>query len=91
MDGVSQLAGGTTALIDGAGTLGDGAHALADGIVTLNEEGIQRILDSYNGDMEPLMERIQAVTDAGNTYQSYAGIADEVSGSVRFVWRTEGV
>ncbi len=91
MDGVSQLAGGTTAIMDGVGALDDGAHALADGIVTFNEEGIQKVLDSYNGDLEPLTERIKAVLDAGEAYQSYAGIADGVSGSVRFVYRTEAI
>lgn len=90
-DGVSQLLDGTKAIVDGVGQLGDGAHQLADGIVTFNEEGIEKIVNSYNGDMEPLMERIQAILDAGETYQSYTDIADGVNGSVKFIYKTEAV
>lgn len=46
------------------GELSDGAHKLADGITEFSEEGIDEIINSYNGDIEPLVDRIQAVLDA---------------------------
>lgn len=90
-DGANQLKDGTTAIVDGVDQLADGAHQLADGIVTFNEEGIEKILNSYNGDMEPLMDRIQAVLDAGADYQSYTDIADGVNGSVKFIFKTDAI
>lgn len=90
-DGANQLADGTIAIADGVDQLADGAHQLADGIVTFNEEGIEKILNSYNGDMEPLMDRIQAVLDAGADYQSYTDIADGVNGSVKFIYKTDAI
>lgn len=90
-DGVNALSDGTNAVIDGVDQLSDGAHQLADGIVTFNEEGIEKILNSYHGDIEPLMDRIQAVLDAGEDYQTYTDIADGVNGSIKFIYKTDAV
>lgn len=90
-DGVNALSDGTNAVIDGVDQLSDGAHQLADGIVTFNEDGIEKILNSYHGDIEPLMDRIQAVLDAGEDYQTYTDIADGVNGSIKFIYKTDAV
>lgn len=90
-DGVNALSDGTNAVIDGVDQLSDGAHQLANGIVTFNEDGIEKILNSYHGDIEPLMDRIQAVLDAGEDYQTYTDIADGVNGSIKFIYKTDAV
>lgn len=90
-EGAGKLKDGTSAIVDGVGTLGEGAHELADGIVTFNEEGIEKIVNAYNGDIEPLMERLQEVLDAGEDYQSYTGVADGVNGSVKFIYKTDAI
>lgn len=90
-EGAGKLKNGTGAIVDGVGTLGEGAHELADGIVTFNEEGIEKIVNAYNGDIEPLMDRLQAVLDAGEDYQSYTGVADGVNGSVKFIYKTNAI
>ena len=89
--GASQLNDGTGAIVDGVDQLTDGAHQLADGMITFNEEGIDQILNSYNGDIEPLIERIQAVLDAGTDYQTYTDIADGTNGSVKFIYKTDAI
>lgn len=91
VDGAQTLSDGTLAIIEGVGTLDDGAHKLADGILQFNEEGIEKILNSYNGDVQPLLERIQAVLTAGEDYQTYTDIADGVNGSVKFIYKTDAV
>lgn len=90
-EGAGKLKNGTGAIVEGVGTLDEGAHELADGIVTFNEEGIEKIVNAYNGDLEPLMDRLQAVIDAGEEYQSYTGVADGVNGSVKFIFKTDAV
>ena len=90
-DGAGTLSDGTSAIIDGVGELSDGAHKLADGITEFSEEGIDEIINSYNGDIEPLVDRIQAVLDAGADYQTYTDIADGVNGSVKFIIKTDAV
>lgn len=89
--GAQTLSDGTLTIIEGVGTLDDGAHKLADGILQFNEEGIEKILNSYNGDVQPLLERIQAVLTAGEDYQTYTDIADGVNGSVKFIYKTDAV
>lgn len=90
-DGAGTLSDGTDAIIDGVGELSDGAHQLADGITEFSEDGIDEIINSYNGDIEPLIDRIQAVLDAGADYQTYTDIADGVNGSVKFIIKTDAV
>lgn len=89
--GMNTLATGTTALGDGVDKLTDGSHELADGIVQFNEEGIQKIVNAYNGDVKDLVDRVQSVLDAGEDYQSYTDIADGVNGSVKFIYKTAAV
>lgn len=90
-DGAGTLSDGTDAIMDGVGELSDGAHQLADGITEFSEDGIDEIINSYNGDIEPLVDRIQAVLDAGADYQTYTDIADGVNGSVKFIIKTDAV
>ncbi len=90
-DGAKKLSDGAGDIADGVGQLSEGAHQLADGVVEFNEKGIEKILNAYNGDIEPLVERIQAVLDAGADYQTYTGLADGMEGSVRFVYKTAAV
>ena len=52
-DGTNQIVSGVDQLTTGSKTLSEGAHTLADGMVQFNEEGINKILDAYNGDLKP--------------------------------------
>lgn len=85
------LNSGASQLADGSKTLADGAHTLADGIVQFNEEGINKILDAYNGDLKPLTNKLQAVIDAGEDYQTYSAIADGQTGSVKFIYKLASI
>ena len=60
-------------------------------MVQFNEEGIERLVNAYNGDIKVLVERLQEVLDAGESYQSFTEVADGVNGSVKFVYKTEGI
>ena len=84
-DGTNQIVSGVDQLTTGSKTLSEGAHTLADGMVQFNEEGINKILDAYNGDLKPFTDKLQAVIDAGEEYQTYSAIADGQTGSVKFI------
>lgn len=75
-DGTNQIVSGVDQLTTGSKTLSEGAHTLADGMVQFNEEGINKILDAYNGDLKTFTNKLQAVIDAGEEYQTYSAIAD---------------
>lgn len=89
--GSQVLKNGTAQLVSGVDQLEEGSNALADGMLTFDEEAIQRIADSYNGDIKELTERIQAVMDAGSEYDTFTKKADGVRGSVKFVWETASI
>ena len=41
--------------------------------------------------MKPLVERMQAVINAGADYQTFTRISDDVNGSVKFIYKTAAV
>lgn len=90
-DGTNQIVSGVDQLTTGSKTLSEGAHTLADGIVQFNEEGINKILDAYNGDLKPFTDKLQAVIDAGEEYQTYSAIADGQTGSVKFIYKLASI
>lgn len=90
-DGTNQIVSGVDQLTTGSKTLSEGAHTLADGMVQFNEEGINKILDAYNGDLKPFTNKLQAVIDAGEEYQTYSAIADGQTGSVKFIYKLASI
>lgn len=90
-DGTNQIVSGVDQLTTGSKTLAEGAHTLADGMVQFNEEGINKILDAYNGDLKPFTNKLQAVIDAGEEYQTYSAIANGQTGSVKFIYKLASI
>lgn len=90
-EGITALNNAAGQLADGVGRLSDGSRELEAGMVEFDEEGISRIVNSYNGDLKPLTDRLQAVLDAGKDYQSFSGAAEGAKGSVKFVCRLDAV
>lgn len=89
--GTAQLVNGTSQIVDGVNKLDTGSHTLADGMVEFNEQGINKIVNAYKGDLKPLANRLQAMIDAGEDYQSYSDIADGANGSVKFIYKLDSI
>ncbi len=89
--GVATLDNNSGTLNDGAAKLDDGAKKLSDGMIQFDEEGIQKLSDAYHGDVEELLDRVDQVLDAGASYHTFSGLKDDMSGSVKFVIRTETI
>lgn len=87
-DGTTKLVDGKNQMIEGIQKLADGSGELADGIVKFDEEGIEKLVNSYNGDIKDFTERIQQVLDAGGSYESFGGKTNDVKGSVKFIIKT---
>lgn len=90
-DGTKELRDGGQELKDGVVELKDGSLELKDGTVEFNDEGIQKLLDMFNGDLQELSDRMDAVKSAANSYQSFSGISDGVQGNVRFIYKTAAI
>lgn len=90
-DGAAQLAGGIPALLDGIAQLEDGAQALRDGISAFSSEGVAKLDQLVNEDLDVLLARARGLIEAAQGAQNYSGIADDASGALRFIWRTDAV
>ncbi len=87
-DGIDTLADGSDALIEGVSKLKDGAMQLRDGLATFDEEGIRKISDLAGADLDTLVERLQAISQVSRNYNSFAGISDDMDGTVKFIIKT---
>ena len=90
-DGTKKLSDGKDQLAEGVRKLKDGSEELKDGIVRFDEEGIEKLIDSYNGDVKELADRISAVLDAGKEYDSFGGKEKQTKGNVKFIIKTEEI
>ena len=86
-NGTGSIVDGVDKLTDGSGKLSEGASKLADGIVEFNEKGIEKLVNSYDGDLKPFADRLQAIINAGSDYQSFTGLADNQKGTVKFIYK----
>ena len=89
--GSLTLQSGAGALIDGITQLRDGSLELSDGLKEFNENGIQKLVEAVDGDLECLLNRLNAVRDVSRSYRNFSGISDEMDGQVKFIYRTEAI
>lgn len=90
-NGASTLNGSSAGLTQGANDLDAGAKSLSEGMVQFDEEGIQKLSDAYHGDVENLLDRVDKVLDAGQNYHTFSGLQENMTGSVKFIIRTEEI
>lgn len=89
--GAAKLADATGQISNGVDKLKNGSNQLSAGILEFDEEGIQKLSDIYHGDVELLMDRVDAVLEAGKGYQTFTKKDKDVAGNVKFIVRTESV
>ena len=89
--GAAALSEATGQVVSGIDKLEDGSNQLMEGMVQFDEEGIQKLADAYHGDIKTLLNRLEAVVNAGKDYQTFTKVADGTSGKVKFILRTEAV
>lgn len=90
-DGVQSLSDSMPELIDGVQQLRDGAQQLKDGIQEFADEGVQKISELVNGDVESLIDRVNAMLDASRNYRTFSERPENMDGQVKFIYRTDEV
>ncbi len=90
-DGILTMKGNAPALIDGVTQLRDGAMELSHGLKEFNEQGVQKLVDAFDGNLAGLMDRVDALRNVSERYSSFSGISSDMDGQVKFIWRTEAV
>lgn len=89
--GILDLKNATPALVDGITQLRDGSMQLSDGLNEFNEQGIQKLVDALDGNLDGLMSRFRATKEVSLRYKNFAGASEDMDGQVKFVYRTEAV
>lgn len=89
--GAKTLNAKVPTLISGISQLSDGGTALKEGIIQFKEEGIQKLVNIVNNDLETYFERFQALQDFAEEYSSYAGCPSNIESSVRFIYKTDAI
>ena len=90
-NGIITLKNGAPALVDGVNALKDGSMKLSDGLKEFNEQGVQKLVDAVDGDLNGLLARVRATADVSKNYISFSGISDDMDGQVKFIYRTESI
>lgn len=90
-DGTAELDEGAAKLQDGATELDEGALELKDGMIRFDEEGIRKLTELFGDDVERVIDRIDALKDAGDRYHTFSGVQEGTEGSVKFIYKTDGI
>lgn len=85
--GLMQINDKAPQLIGGIEKLTDGSMQLSDGLKMFNEEGISKITELLDGDLGSVTERLSATIQVAKNYSSFAGKADDMTGTVKFVYK----
>lgn len=90
-NGVKTLRDGGEELTDGISQLYDGALTLNDGMKEFDNDGIGQLKTVMEDELSVMADRMNAVIDAGNDYQTFTKLADGMQGSVKFIIETDGI
>lgn len=90
-DGTGELSEGVGALIDGIGQLLDGSNDLAEGMAEFDKEGIQKLTDLMDSDLTGIVDRLKAIQDYADSYQSYGGNVKDMDCSTKFIYKTDSI
>ena len=80
-NGIDNLASNMPALQDGVSQLVNGSKSLSDGLSMFNEQGVQRLISLYNGNVRALVSRIQSIVNT----------AKSANQKIKYIYRTEEI
>lgn len=80
-DGISTLDSSTPALVEGISKLKDGSGQLKDGLSTFNAEGVEKLVNLYNGNISGLSSRLKTIINLSKNSKS----------NVKYIYRTDEV
>ena len=88
---LNELNSNIPALKDGVQQLYDGSVQMSDGIKEFNERGISKITEAVEGELEGIFERVRVMGEISRAYNNFSGISDNMTGQVKFIYRTDEI
>lgn len=89
--GIKALMAGGDKLVGGVSQLNDGAKTLSEGMNRFNKEGVQKIVELFNGKFGELSARLKAISDMAKSYDNFAGKTEGTKSNVKFVYKTSSI
>lgn len=89
--GIKALMAGGDKLVGGVSQLNDGAKTLSEGMNRFNKEGVQKIVELFNGKFGELSARLKAMSDMAKSYDNFAGKTECTKSNVKFVYKTSSI
>lgn len=89
--GLDALKSGASELSSALRQTADGSAQLTDGISQLKSEGIDELVKVLDGDLGNLQDRVDALGSAADSYDTFSGKADDMTGSVTFVYKVDAI
>ena len=88
-EGSAQLDDASDALYGGIAELHNGAVELRDGVQEFSDKAGDELEDNDLSDgLQNVVRRLKAVQQAGKAYQTFSGLADGMTGEVKFIVET---
>lgn len=91
LQGIQTMKDSAPALVDGITQLRDGSMELSDGLKQFNKEGIPKLIEAVDGDLDGLSNRIRVTADVAKHYTSFSGISEDMDGDVKFIYKTDSI
>ncbi len=89
--GISGLNSAGSTLTTGIGQLQTGSDTLTSGLQQFKEEGTGKLQNDYNDTIKTVINRFKSLSSKTAIYTSFTGIADDMDGSVSFIFQTEAI
>lgn len=87
--GFDRLQSSCEDLIAGIDTLTEGSKIIADGVALFDEVGVEAIRNLVDADLSEFVDNVTNMIHRSKAYESFSGISDGMTGSVRFIIKTE--
>ena len=87
-EGSAQLDDASDAMYEGLAELHDGAAELHDGVQEFSDKNTDDLSDDLGTGLRSVVRRLKAVQQAGKNYQTFSGLHNGDTGSVKFIVET---
>lgn len=89
--GTSKLENGAVKLSGGVSELFDGSVDLKKGMEKFNQDGVEKLTGTVEDDLDHIVNRMNAIAQAGKDYNSYGGIQKDMDGKVKFIMKSDEI
>lgn len=87
-NGATELSLGSSKLVNGLGELANGGHTLSNGLIAFKEQGIDKLTNLANNDLQNLISNIRSSVNAARSHHYYQNPAAK---SVKYIFKTPSI